>query len=170
MRDPEINAWHDVRGVTSKELQNAERETLEKYGDILDAPRPRSEKHAPMSLGNRAAQFAPFAALTGYDSAIMETGRYTEGQIELEGDRITELDQIFQEIQEKISEQPEVRVVSFIPDSRKSGGEYREFLGKVKKIDPVEKEISLVSGEQLLMKDIIDITVADNEAGVDFED
>lgn len=170
MRDPEINAWHDVRGVTSKELQEAERETLARYGDILDVPHPVSSNHTPMSLENRAAQFAPFAALTGYDSAIMETGRYTEGQIELEGDRITELDKVLQEIQEKITEQPEVRVICFIPDSRKSGGEYREFFGKVKKIDPIEKRISLMSGEQLLMKDIIDITVADNEAGIDYEE
>lgn len=159
MRDPEINAWHDVRGVTSKELQDAEKETLQKYGDILDAKRPVSANHIPMSLENRAAQFAPFAALTGYDSAIMETGRYTEDQIELEADRITELDSAYQRLQEHIHEQPEVILTCFVPDDRKEGGEYRDIQGKVKKLDALEKEIILMSGEHVSMHHIIDLEI-----------
>ena len=80
-KDPLANAWHEVRGVTSGELKKAQEEVREKYGDILREPRPISMKHRPMSPENRAAQFAPFAALTGYDSAIAETARYTEDSV-----------------------------------------------------------------------------------------
>ena len=148
-KDPMQNAWHEVRGVTGEELIKAQEEVREKYGDILHESRPVSVKHRPMSPENRAAQFAPFAALTGYDSAIEETARYTEDSVELDENRKAEIDQILQWVGESIGEHPEVTVTWFVPDTRKEGGEFRTERNRVRKLDPVKRTVGMVDGTEI---------------------
>lgn len=118
-----------------------------KYDDIINLPRPVSKKRSPMSHYDRAAQFSPFAALTGYDAVIAETGRLTDTQIELDEGGKALLDEKLQDIQTRISEHPAVKLKVFSPDSRKSGGAYEIVTGNVKKIDPVARVLVLTGGE-----------------------
>ena len=118
-----------------------------KYDDIINLPRPVSKKRSPMSNFDRAAQFSPFAALTGYDGVIAETGRLTDSQIELDEGGKALLDEKLQTLREHLEEHPAAKLTVFCPDSRKSGGAYEEITGNVKKIDPVARILVLVSGE-----------------------
>ena len=118
-----------------------------KYDDIINLPRPVSKKHSPMSNSDRAAQFSPFAALTGYDAVIAESGRLTQTQIELDEGGKALLDEKLQLIQAHLVENPEVKLTVFHPDSRKTGGAYEEITGNVKKIDPVARILVLSGGE-----------------------
>ena len=118
-----------------------------KYDDIINLPRPVSKKRSPMSNFDRAAQFSPFAALTGYDAVIAESGRLTDTQIELDEGGKALLDEKLQTIREHLEEHPAVKLTVFCPDSRKSGGAYEEITGQVKKIDPVARILVLISGE-----------------------
>lgn len=107
----------------------------DKYQDMMDRPLPQLAGHPRMSMENRAAQFAPFAALTGYGEAVAETARLTEEWVELDEDAIALLDGRLREIRDKLAEQPVVTVRYFVPDPRKSGGAYRTQTGRVRKID-----------------------------------
>ena len=118
-----------------------------KYDDIINLPRPVSKKRSPMSNFDRAAQFSPFAALTGYDAVIAESGRLTDTQIELDEGGKALLDEKLQIIREHLEDHPAVKLTVFCPDSRKSGGAYEEITGQVKKIDPVARILVLISGE-----------------------
>lgn len=106
-----------------------------KYDDIIHLPRHVSKKHARMSRLDRAAQFSPFAALTGFDATIAETGRLTDGSIQLEEDRKQMLNETLRQILEVIGTQPQVRITYFLHDDRKEGGAYVTVCGRVKKID-----------------------------------
>lgn len=105
------------------------------YEDIIHLPHHVSERHPQMPLSARAAQFSPFAALTGHEDAIRETGRLTEDFREPDEDRRELLDNKIRLLQENLSEHPEVEVTYFQPDSKKSGGAYITVRGRVKKID-----------------------------------
>ena len=118
-----------------------------RYDDIIHLSRPVSKKRSPMSNFDRAAQFSPFAALTGYDAVIAETGRLTDTQIELDEGGKALLDEKLQTIREHLEEQPKVKLTVFCPDSRKSGGAYETVTGNVKKIDPVARILVLTGGE-----------------------
>ena len=118
-----------------------------RYDDIIHLSRPVSKKRSPMSNFDRAAQFSPFAALTGYDAVIAETGRLTDTQIELDEGGKALLDEKLQIIREHLEEQPKVKLTVFCPDSRKSGGAYETITGNVKKIDPVARILVLTGGE-----------------------
>ena len=118
-----------------------------RYDDIIHLSRPVSKKHSPMSNFDRAAQFSPFAALTGYDGVIAETGRLTVARIELDEGGKALLDEKLQTIRAHLEECPEVKLTVFCPDSRKSGGAYEEITGHVKKIDPVARILVLTGGE-----------------------
>ena len=118
-----------------------------RYDDIIHLSRPVSKKRSPMSNFDRAAQFSPFAALTGYDAVIAETGRLTDTQIELDEGGKALLDEKLQTIREHLEEQPKVKLTVFCPDSRKSGGAYETITGNVKKIDPVARILVLTGGE-----------------------
>ena len=111
------------------------------YKDIIHLSRPVSSKHLPMSMHDRAAQFSPFAALTGYDAAIEETARLTDHQAELAESSKEVLDKQIRAIQETIDTMPEVTVTFFETDLRKSGGAYHTVTGCVKKIDEYQKMI-----------------------------
>ena len=105
------------------------------YEDIIDLPHHVSPRHPRMPLPARAAQFSPFAALTGHEDAIRETGRLTEDFREPDEDSRELLDNRLRLLQENLSGYPEVEVTYFRPDSQKSGGAYVTVRGRVKKID-----------------------------------
>ena len=95
-----------------------------KYDSLLRRGRHFSEKHPPMPNCERAAQFAPFAALNGFEEAVDETARLTERQVELDDGGIEELDRALRLIAEQAGERPEISVTWFRPDDRKDGGAY----------------------------------------------
>ena len=109
------------------------------YFEILSREHPTSKKHPRMSRMNRAAQFAPFAALTGYEESIEETARLTDRRIELSEYEIEELNAKLNFIQEHIKERPEVTITYFQPDERKDGGAFISVTGKVRRIDEANK-------------------------------
>ena len=116
------------------------------YRDIIDLPAPVSSRHPQMPLQNRAAQFMPFAALTGYGDAIEETARVTDAKLELTEDELLILDQQLTELRPLLSQQPEVTCVWFEPDERKDGGAYVTRTGIVKKIDDTRRTVLLEDG------------------------
>ena len=120
-----------------------------KYEDIVDLPRPRPRGRAPMSCHDRAAQFSPFAALTGYEETIEETARLTDAPVELDAGSIGELDEALRAIQSRIESRPAVTIRYFCPDSRKQGGSYVTIRGRVRKIDTVFQMLQLWDGQQL---------------------
>ena len=105
----------------------------EQYSDIINLQHPRSPTRAHMSRLDRAAQFNPFAALTGYDAIIAENGRYTSQMAELDENAIDILNEKLRHLQELTL--PQITVTYFKPDERKSGGAYVQQSGKLKKID-----------------------------------
>ena len=112
-----------------------------RYDDVINRQHPTSKKRPRMSNMNRAAQFAPFAALTGYEESIEETVRLTDRRIELSEYEIEELNAKLNFIQEHIKERPEVTTTYFQPDERKEGGAYITVTGKVRRIDEVNSMI-----------------------------
>ena len=106
-----------------------------RYNDVINRQHPTSKKHPRMSNMNRAAQFAPFAALTGYEESIEETARLTDRRIELSEYEIEELNAKLNFIQKHIKERPEVTITYFQPDERKEGGAYITVTGRVRRID-----------------------------------
>lgn len=131
---------------------------MNKYKDIINLPHHVSKTRKPMSLYNRAAQFAPFAALTGYDDAIKETARLTEERIELSDELKNMLNQKIKLIIENIKLQPEVAITYYVPDNKKSGGVYKTISGNVKRIDEVEKCIIFTNKLKIFFSDIISIS------------
>lgn len=130
-----------------------------KYEDILNLPHPQPRGRAPMSLADRAAQFSPFAALTGYEETIEETARLTEDPVELDAGSIGELDEALRAIQSRIESRPAVTIRYFCPDSRKQGGSYVTIRGRVRKIDTVFQMLQLWDGQQLPFCRIVRIEV-----------
>lgn len=112
-----------------------------RYDDIINLPNPTSKKHPRMSLYDRAAQFSPFAALTGHEAAIKETARQTDEKLMLSDEVIAELNEKLNLIDETIGTQQRVRITYFVPDNKKSGGAYLTHSGIVKKIDEFERKL-----------------------------
>lgn len=129
-----------------------------KYEDIINLPHHVSKTRPQMPMSDRAAQFAPFAALTGYDDAVKETGRLTDDKIELEESSLNELNAKIQLLREKLADAPEVTFTYFRPDDRKDGGAYLTITGTVKKLDDYERQIVLQDGTKVPMDDILDIS------------
>ena len=107
----------------------------DKYDDIINLPHHESKKHPRMSLDARSAQFAPFAALTGYDEAIKETARQTDKRIEINEELKRILNEKLQLIKKEIHTKPKIIVTYFVSDSKKEGGKYITITGNVIKID-----------------------------------
>jgi len=128
-----------------------------KYDDILHLPRPEPRRHLRMSASDRAAQFSPFAALTGFDRTISEAGRLTDAQVELQEDARTLLDQKQQLLLELSQKTPELTVTYFTPDSRKDGGSYPVKSGFLKEIDPVKRVLCLTDGTRIPLDSIVDL-------------
>lgn len=127
------------------------------YDDILHLPHPTSKRHPRMPIVDRAAQFSPFAALTGHKAAIEETARVTDRRIELDEDAKEQLDQTLQLLMERIDEQPEITVTWFSPDKKKAGGQYHTATGKLKRIDTQESRLILTDGTQIPLEDLLRI-------------
>ncbi len=133
--------------------------TTDKYDDIINMPHHRSEKHPHMSMINRAAQFSPFAALTGHDAAIKETARLTDERIELDESAKAIIDERLQYIEENIMSAPTVKITYFEPDERKSGGEYITETSTVNKIDRYAACLIMQNGRMIPINEITEITV-----------
>ena len=128
-----------------------------KYDEIMGLPHHVSKTRPQMPMSDRAAQFAPFAALTGYDAAIKETGRLTDERIELDVEALSALDMKYQLLMEALDEAPEVTTTYFQPDERKAGGKYVSAVGTVKKIDDFERRITMRDGTRIPMDDVLSI-------------
>ena len=129
----------------------------EKYKDIIHLPHKQSSTRPHMPVADRAAQFAPFAALVGYDDAVKETARLTDSRRELNDCALELLNAKLSYIQEHLDEQPEVTVTYFQPDSKKSGGAYRTCTGIVKRIDDYEHTVLMQDGSEIFIDDIDEI-------------
>ncbi len=129
----------------------------DKYDEIANLPHHVSETRPQMPMSDRAAQFAPFAALTGYDSAIRETERLTDERIELDEEALTALNLRYRLLMDALGKEPEVEITFFKPDERKSGGEYVTVNGAVKNIDDFERLITMQDGMKIPMNDILSI-------------
>lgn len=127
-----------------------------KYDDIIALPRPKSA-HEPMPMSDRAAQFSPFAALTGYEDAIGETARLTDARVELGESAVEELERKLTDLAAHISERPEISVTYFVPDGRKSGGVYVTRTGALKRIDELERALVFADGARIAVGDIISV-------------
>ncbi|WP_313560036.1 hypothetical protein [Ruminiclostridium cellobioparum] len=129
----------------------------DKYDDIIHLPHHTSSKHPRMSSLNRAAQFAPFAALSGYDDAVKETARLTDERVELDEYTKNILSNKLQLIAERFTEQPEVVITYFQPDQKKDGGDYVTATGIVKKIDEYNRIVVMTNGIEIPIEEIINI-------------
>ena len=135
------------------------------YADIIHLPHHKAANRPHMSLYDRAAQFSPFAALTGFDGVIAETARLTDRKVELSESEKILLDQKLTLIDDVIQDKhhPEITVVYFVPDYLKEGGEYEEYTGKVRKIDPIERTVVFLAangrsaGKAIRVDDITEI-------------
>lgn len=130
---------------------------VDNYEDIINLPHHVSLRHPQMNALSRAAQFAPYAALTGYGDAIDETARVTDEKIEIDEELKKELDRKIQIIKEKIKELPQITFTYFISDMFKQGGSYILVTGNVKKIDENDESIILTDGSKIKIDDIIEM-------------
>ena len=128
-----------------------------RYDEIMELPHHVSKTRPQMPMSDRAAQFAPFAALTGYDSAIKETGRLTDERIELDEEALTALDRKYQLLMDTLDDAPEVTIIYFQPDARKAGGQYVSATGTVKKVDTFGRRILLQDGTRIPLDSIFDL-------------
>lgn len=128
------------------------------YYDIINLPHHQSRARKHMPISDRAAQFSSFAALTGHDAAIKETARRTDLRITLDESALEELNGKFSLIAQRIGENPEITVTYFVPDKRKSGGEYQKFTGQIRRIDNVAETLIFTDGTVISMHDVTDVS------------
>lgn len=129
------------------------------YDDIINMPHHVSNKHAHMSMHDRAAQFAPFTALTGHNDAIRETARITEREKIIDDDMKSVLDERIAYIRYNISSKPSVSIDYFVSDEKKEGGRYFNIKGNVEKLDFYKKIIRLTDGKEISVDNIINIDI-----------
>lgn len=131
----------------------------QKYDNIVNLPHPTSQKYIRMSLHSRAAQFAPFAALTGHSESITETARMTDQKIELDEYMKDAINDNLQFLKSKIKEKPVVTITYFCPDKKKSGGEYIFSTGYIKKILENENSIIMSNKDKIYLTTILRIFI-----------
>lgn len=127
------------------------------YSDIINLPHHVSETRPHMSMRDRAAQFSPFAALTGYDAAVKETARLTDQRADLDEEMKQNISERLNFIQENLTAAPMVEITYFVPDERKEGGAYCTASGTVKKIDEFQRLVVLTDGTDIPIDEIIEI-------------
>ncbi|MBQ8001203.1 MAG: YolD-like family protein [Ruminococcus sp.] len=127
------------------------------YKDIIHLPHYTSKTRPRMSVYNRAAQFSPFAALTGYDEAVKETARFTDDKAELDEYQIEVINNKLNIALEKKDQNPVLSITFFKPDSRKKGGEYITVSGIIKRIDETSHTVVLTDGSEIPIRLIYDI-------------
>lgn len=130
---------------------------IDEYKDIINLPHHVSSKRPQMPMLDRAAQFSPFAALTGYDDAIHETARLTNDKIDLSEGEKEVLDRKQQILMEKLVDHPALTITYFVPDAKKSGGAYITKSGNLKKIDEFERWMLLTDGTKIPLDDVAGI-------------
>ncbi len=128
-----------------------------KYDDIIDRPHHVSKRHPQLGKASYAAQFSPFAALTGYDGIVAETARLTDERIELGETDMEILSAKIQILNDRIKEQPEITVTYFKPDGKKDGGAYLHKTAQIKRVDDVERVLHFTDGSSLHIDDITDL-------------
>jgi len=131
------------------------------YDDIIHLPHHVSQNHPQMPLRDRAAQFAPFAALSGYEAAVGETARLTSERRELDPQEAEELNRRLSELAARLPERPEVTVEYFVPDERKAGGAYVTVTGRVRHISVPEKTLVMEDGTVIPLDDVVSLTGGD---------
>ena len=129
------------------------------YDDIINLPRPVSKKHPPMPMSKRAAQFLPFAALTGFEGEIAETGRLTQAAPELGEDALVALDRQLALLRQRLPEQPEVTITRFVPDEKKDGGQYETLTGRARRLDEPNRTLSLTDGARIDLDTVVELTL-----------
>ena len=129
------------------------------YDDIIHLQRPLSKKHPPMPMAKRAAQFLPFAALTGFEGEIAEAARLTEESRSLGEDALVALDEQLSLLRQRMGEQPAVSVVRFVPDERKAGGRYETVTGRLRRLDEANRVLILTDGSRIDLDTIAELTV-----------
>ena len=133
-----------------------------KYDDIINLEHHVSKNHKQMSIYDRSAQFAPFAALVGYDESINEAGRFVEQKSELSSDKIIEISNILNYIQQNISSKIDVNIIYFKKDKTKDGGKYLSISGVVSNINASTKSITIDNKNKINFDDIIDISLPES--------
>ena len=131
------------------------------YDDIKHLTRPQYDDLHPMSMHDRAAQFSPFAALVGYDDAVAETARLTDSKAELTEDEMSELNANLNRLLDSLNEQRSISVTYFVPDEKKSGGNYVEKVGVVRIIDSYAGELVFTDGVRIVVADMSALTIID---------
>ena len=124
------------------------------YEDIVNLPPHISKKHPQPTMMERAARFAPFAAITGYEEMVLEEARVTEERIDLDEGTLSLLNEKLNIIQEFLDEEPEIKITYFEPDKKKSGGAYIDIIGTVKRIDEYECLVIMTDGKKIRIEDI----------------
>lgn len=127
------------------------------YDDIIDLDRPISKKHPPMPMAKRAAQFLPFAALTGFEGEIAEAARLTEAAPELSEDALLALDEQLSLLRQRLPERPEVTLTRFLPDEKKAGGRYETLTGRARRLDEVNRALILADGARIDLDTIVEL-------------
>ena len=127
------------------------------YEDIIQLPHHTSRTRPRMSMPERAAQFSPFAALSGYGGVIQEAGRLTEPKIQLEESRAEELERELNRLARRAGSHPKIKAVCFRPDEKKEGGAYITLTGRLRKIDEIQRLILLTDGTSLPLDDLLHI-------------
>ena len=129
------------------------------YDDIIDLPRPVSRKHPPMPMMKRAAQFLPFAALTGFEGEIAEAARLTETAPELSEDALAALDEQLSLLRQLLPDQPRVTVTRFLPDERKAGGHFETLTGRGRRLDEAGRTLRFTDGTTIDLDTVVELTV-----------
>lgn len=135
------------------------RDDSHRYDDIINLPHPEPKNHPRMAAGDRAAQFSPFAALTGHGAAIEETARLTAARAERTEDEQAELDRKMRLLRERLAQKPEIGVTYFAPDKKKEGGAYVTRRARVHKIDEAARALVLEDQTKISLDDIFDIAI-----------
>ena len=138
------------------------------YSDIIHREYKGSQTHTRMSMHDRAAQFSPFAALTGYEEIIDETARFTDEPLELTREKRDEINDTVRVIRENIRRKPRVRVEYFIPDGKKKGGKYITAIKKIVKTDDIGGALITEDGTRISVGDISELTLDEGDGSLKF--
>lgn len=132
------------------------------YDDIIALPHPEPRTHPRMSLHDRAAQFSPFAALTGHSAAIAETGRLTDSRITLDESEMARVDAALQRLRELLPQEPVASITYFVPDERKAGGSYQTITGTARRIDTANGVLLLTDQRAIPIPDILAVAIQED--------
>ena len=131
------------------------------YDDIIHLSRPVSKKHPPMPMTKRAAQFLPFAALSGFEGEIAEAARLTEAARSLGEDALAALDEQLALLRQRLPDQPEITLTRFVPDEKKAGGHYETLTGQVRRLDEIDRALILTDGTKVDLDAIVELTAGE---------